>query len=194
MAVRDTLQIGHPKLKAENQTVNDAFDQKIQQVITDLVDTMRANDLIGMAAPQIGENYRIFVTEPRETPTRSKDQSDILRIYLNPIITLYSPDQIEIWEGCGCVANGTIFAPVTRPKIITIEATDKNSQKFRLKSDGILGRVIQHEYDHLSGIEFTEKITDLKRIISKEFYISLIKPRPEVQKAGKINFVEATFL
>ncbi len=56
--------------------------------------------------------------------------------------------------------------------------------------DGLLGRVIQHEYDHLDGIEFVEKITDLKRITSKEFYIKLIKPLPEVNTASLITIKE----
>jgi len=191
MAVRETLQIGNPSLKAPNAPITDPNDPKVKQVIEDLVDTMRANDLVGMAAPQIGENYRVFVTEPRETEIRPKEQSDVLRIYINPKVTLMSEEQIEIWEGCGCVANATLFAPVVRPKVITIEATDTEGHLFRLKADGILGRVIQHEYDHLDGIEFVEKITDLKRIMSKEFYIKLIKPLAKVKAACLITIKEA---
>lgn len=194
MAVRETLQIGNPLLKAKNQKVADINDPKIKQVIQDCIDTMRANELIGIAAPQIGENFRIFVTEPRETDIRPKDQSDDLRTYINPNMTWSSDEQIEIWEGCGCVAHATLFAPVIRPKIITIEATDINGKKFQLKADGILGRVMQHEYDHLDGIEFVEKIKDLKRITSKEFYIKLIKPLPEVKQSSIITVKEATAL
>src|SRR3989344_1355834 len=186
MAVRETLQIGNPLLKAHNAVVTELTDPKIKQVVADLIDTMRANELVGIAAPQIGENYRLFVTEPRETEVRPKEQSDDLRVYINPKMVFASEEQVEIWEGCGCVANATLFAPVIRPKVVAVEATNAEGQLFRIKADGILGRVIQHEYDHLDGIEFVEKIADLKRITSKEFYIKLIKPLPEVKQTSLI--------
>lgn len=179
MAVRNTIQIGDPRLKNTNQLVTDVNDSKVKQVIADLIDTMHENNLIGMAAPQIGENYQIFVTEPRETATRSKDQSDDLRVYINPKIISGSEEKIEIWEGCGCVANGALFAPVIRPKIITIKAMGQDGSIFQITADGILGRVIQHEQDHMIGVEFVEKISDYSRIMSKESYVKLIKPLPE---------------
>lgn len=181
MAVQNTIQIGDPRLKQKNQLVTDVNDSKVKQVIADLIDTMHANDLIGIAAPQIGENYQIFVTEPRETETRHKDQADQLRIYINSKIINESLEKVEIWEGCGCVANGSLFAPVIRSKTITVEAIERDGSKFKITADGILGRVIQHEYDHMIGIEFVEKISDYSKIMSKESYVNLIKPLPETQ-------------
>jgi peptide deformylase len=75
-----------------------------------------------------------------------------------------------IYEGCGSVAYAKLFAPVRRPEKITIEALDENGNIFRLSADGMLARVIQHEFDHLNGIEFTEKITDMRKIMSSEEY------------------------
>ncbi len=65
--------------------------------------------------------------------------------------------QVIIYEGCGSVAYAKLFAPVRRPEKIIIEASDANGNQFKLKAEGFLSRVIQHEYDHLDGIEFTEK-------------------------------------
>ncbi|EKD80745.1 MAG: hypothetical protein ACD_40C00018G0002 [uncultured bacterium] len=175
MGVRDTIQVGNPILKSKNLGITDFSDPKIKQVIIDLIDTMHDQDLIGMAAPQI------YVTEPRETATRPKDQSDDLRVYINPKIINCSEEKVEIWEGCGCAANGSLFAPVIRPKIITVEATDQDGSIFQITADGILGRVIQHEQDHMIGVEFVEKISDYSRLMSKESYIQLIKPRPETK-------------
>jgi peptide deformylase len=75
-----------------------------------------------------------------------------------------------IYEGCGTVAYAKLFAPVRRPEKIIIEASDESGNRFRLSADGMLARVIQHEYDHLNGIEFTEKITDMRKIMSSEEY------------------------
>ncbi len=190
MAVRDTLQLGDPRLKFVNKPVENFNDPIFKQVIEDLTESMRAGGLIGIAAPQIGENYQVFVTEPRETPTRSADQADELRIFINPKIIEMSAEEAIGYEGCGSVANGQIFGPVKRPKKITIEAYDRNGKKFQLRCDGILGRVIQHEFDHLNGIEFIEKITDYRKLVSLPFYITEIKNAKEQVEAFLVTIKE----
>lgn len=187
MAVQKVIQIGHPALKAKNKTVKSFKSPKIQKLIKDLVETMRKEELIGISAPQIGQNYQVFVTEPRKTKTRRGDQIDKLRVYINPKIILFSKEQDIIYEGCGSVAKGRLFGPVKRSSEITIEAFDKKGKKFQLYCDGILARVIQHEYDHLQGIEFIEKIQDLRKLIDVEFYRRYIKNSKEQQKASKIT-------
>jgi len=187
MAVRETLQIGDPRLKALNRKILGFEHSVIKQVVADLVETMKANELIGMAAPQIGENYQVFITEPRETKTRPPDQTDELRVYINPKIVEYSPEESIIYEGCGSVCQGQLFGPVKRPREITIEAHDVTGKKFRLTCDGILARVIQHEYDHLQGIEFTEKIFDYKKLISPDYYLKDIKGSKEQTEASQVT-------
>lgn len=190
MTIRQSIQLGDPRLKAKNKAILDFADSTFKHVVRDLVDTMHQLDLIGMAAPQIGENYLIFVTEPRKTKVRPADQSDKLRVYINPKIVYTSKENSILYEGCGSVVKdreSTIFGPVNRPKIVTVEAFDLNGKKFRITADGILGRVLQHEMDHLIGIEFIEKISDYRKMLSKEFYISKIKPDPEFIKASKIT-------
>lgn len=190
MPIRQSIQIGHPALKATNAAINDFNSPKLKQVVQDLVDTMRDAGLIGMAAPQIAENYTVFVTEPRETQTRSKEQADELRVYINPKIIDFSPEEVIIYEGCGSVLNGKLFGPVSRPKKITIEAFDLDGKQFQFTADGILGRVIQHEYDHMFGIEFLEKISDYKKLMTVEWYIERIKNDPENIKASTITIKE----
>lgn len=183
MAIKETLQIGDPQLKAPNKEVTVFDSTEIKRVVDDLVETMRANELVGMAAPQIGENYRIYVTEPRATKTRTVDQADELRIYINPVIANCSDEQTIIYEGCGSVVNGNLFGPVKRPREITVEAYGRTGKKFRLICDGLLARVIQHEHDHLNGIEFTEKILDYRQLMDVKFYLQYIKQSPEQTQA-----------
>ena len=194
MAYRETLQIGDPLLKASNTKVINFDDSKIKRVIQDLIDTMRKNDLAGLAAPQIGENYKIFVTEPRVTQFRTIDQADKLRFYINPTITNYSTEKCVTYEGCGSVLNAMLFGPVKRPKQITIEAYNETGKKFQLRCDGLLSRVIQHEYDHLYGIEFTEKIFDYGKLLAREFYIQNIKNSPAQLTNTKIHTKEFKWL
>lgn len=190
MAVRKTIQIGHPALKSKNKIITNFKDPKIKQLIQDLKDSMYEAGLIGMAAPQIAENYQVFITEPRQTDTRPKDQADELRTFINPKIVDMSQEEVIIYEGCGSVLNGQLFGPVKRPKTITIEAYDEEGNKFRFASDGILGRVIQHEYDHMNGIEFLEKISDYKQLMTVEHYLEQIKNDPKHIKASKITIKE----
>lgn len=190
MANRRRASLGDPRLKAPNKPITDFGDKKVAQVIQDLIDTMHQVDLIGIAAPQIGENYQIFITEPRKTAARPGDQADQLRIYINPKLIYSSPETSIIYEGCGSVDNANIFGPVERPKIVTVEACDEAGKKFHMTADGILGRVIQHELDHLHGIEFVEKISDYRKLLNKKYYYKDIKHSPAQTQASLITIRE----
>jgi peptide deformylase len=170
MIIKNIVQIGNPILSQQSEPVKDIKSAKTKQVIKNLTDFLRYHQLIGLASSQIGSKDKIFVTEVRKTPYRNPNSIDKLRIYINPQITWMSKKQIIIYEGCGSVAYAKLFGPVKRPEKITIKALDKNGLPFTLKASGLLSRVIQHEYDHLFGIEFTEKITDYRKIMSSEEY------------------------
>jgi peptide deformylase len=194
MAVRKVLQIGDPLLKAANAKIDDFNSQRLFKLVLDLTDSMRKNDLIGIAAPQIGENLRIFITEIRKTKNRELDQTDELRVYINPEITNYSPQKSVIYEACGSVLHGRLFGPVSRPQKITIQAQNLDGTKFRLTCDGILSRVIQHEYDHMTGVEFLEKISDNKKMMSAEHYQKRIKLSLVQKRHSKITIKEFPFV
>lgn len=190
MAVKPVLQIGDEKLKLKNRTLTKADLKVLNKTITDLTDTMLKTDIVGIAAPQIGENIRLFITEPRQTQFRPADQADILRAFINPKIVNYSKEKLTAYEGCGSVSDANFFGPVERAKTITIEAYDKDFNKFCLMCDGLLARVIQHEYDHLFGIEFIEKIVDYKKVMNFEHYQRLVRNSPEQMAAAKITVIE----
>ncbi|MDQ3239553.1 MAG: peptide deformylase [bacterium] len=187
---KPTIQIGHPSLKAPNEQIHDFESAKLKELIQDLTDTMHEAGLIGIAAPQIAENYQVFITQPRETASRPASESDTLRIYINPVITVSSSEESTIYEGCGSVMNGKLFGPVSRPKVVTIEAYNEHGKKFRFTADGMLGRVIQHEYDHLQGIEFTEKVTDYKLLMHLDYYLERIRTSKEQMEASVISIKE----
>lgn len=191
MPVRETIQIGDSRLKLKNKEVKNFKDPKVKKVIKDLIDTMQSRTLIGVAAPQIAYNYKIFVTQPRKTKYRKLPFKDKVRVYINPKISWSSKEQIIIWEGCGCVGiKDMFFGPVKRPKEIIVEAFDENGEKFQIRCDGILARVIQHEIDHLNGIEFIEKVDDYKKLMHEIYYTKTIRNSPEQNKASKVTVLE----
>ncbi|MCW1949125.1 MAG: peptide deformylase [Candidatus Shapirobacteria bacterium] len=175
MIIKEVIQIGNQILRAKNKIVKNINDKVVQKTIGDLTDSMRHYNLVGMAAPQIGVNLRIFVTEIRSTPSRKVESLDKLRIFINPKITWKSKKEVIIYEGCGSVASGDLFGPVKRPEKIIVKAINEKGEKIKLKAGGLLARVIQHEYDHLLGIEFVEKICDYRKIMSKNEYIKMVE-------------------
>jgi peptide deformylase len=170
MSVRETIQAGNSIVHTKSKEVRDFESAEVKKVVEDLIDTMRHTDLVGMAAPQIGSNKRIFVTEIRSTKFR-EGEGDKLRVFVNPKIVESSDDEIEGYEGCGSVASAQFFGPVVRPAEIVVSAYDGEGKPFELSASGLLARVIQHEIDHLEGELFHEKICDLKRVMSKEEYL-----------------------
>jgi peptide deformylase len=172
MIIKEVTQVGNPVLKSKAKFVSNIRSKETQKVVTNLIDSMHYHDLVGMAASQIGEKLRIFVTEVRKTKYRDEDANK-LRVFINPKITWFSKKEVVIYEGCGSVAYGNLFGPVRRPEKIEVDAFDEKGKSFKLKVGGLLSRVIQHEYDHLEGVEFTEKISDMKKIMSKGEYLKM---------------------
>lgn len=192
MATRKVILKGNKKLKAKNETVTDFSSPVVKKLIKDLIDTMHSSTLIGIAAPQIGENYQIFVTHLRSSKYRKQDKEDILRIFINPEITYYSSNKITIVEGCGCVENkeGFLFGLVDRPGEVEVEAFDESGIKFSLRADGILGRLLQHEFDHLRGVEFTDIMNKSAKLISEDYYVKNVRNSKKQKEASEITKIE----
>jgi peptide deformylase len=187
MPYKKIIMAGDKRLRARNRKIKDIKSAKTQRLIKELIKSMRKEDLIGIAANQIGENYSVFITQPRSTKAR-KGVTDKLRVYINPKLTYTSKSQNLIYEGCGSV--GDIFGPVLRPKEVEVEALDEKGQKFSLRADGILARVILHELDHLSGVEFLQKVSDYSKIMVKEHYVKQIRNSKLQKQNSQITKVE----
>ncbi|MEK7573644.1 MAG: peptide deformylase [Patescibacteria group bacterium] len=188
--VKKVVQAGHPALRGKNKIITDFKSPKFKKLLKDLKDTMHKAGLVGIAAPQIAENYMVFLTHPRNTKARKLPKTDKLRVYINPKIKFKSKKENVIYEGCGSVASGKLFGPVSRPSEIVVEAYDENGKKFSLACDGILARVIQHEIDHLLGTEFISKVSDYKKIMSHEYYKKNIRNSALQRKNSKITKIE----
>lgn len=172
MAIKKTTQAGQPVIRARAKAVKQVEDSKVEKVVTNLIDSMRAENLIGMAAPQIGESLRIFVTEIRKTKFRDNEDLDELRVFINPKITRSTKKTASGWEGCGSVADAGLFAKVRRSDSVTVEAVNEKGEKFSLKVKGLLARVVQHELDHLNGELFIDK-ADIKTCMSRNEYLKM---------------------
>jgi len=171
MSIKKVTQAGQRVLRTKAKRVTHAASPTIKRLVKDLIDTMKAEHLIGIAAPQIGQGVRVFISQLTSTDTRTvkKKNVDPLRVFINPTITSYSSQQKSDWEGCGSIAYGKIFAKVRRPVSVTVRALNGKGESFELRARDLLARVIQHEYDHLEGIFFTDKM-DASTVMTSDEY------------------------
>lgn len=149
MAIKNILKYGDPILRMPSKEVL-KVSKKIQILIEDLVDTMYAKNGVGLAAPQIGHNVRVFVIDVSEP----KQPSD-LKVFINPKIIKKSE---AIISNEGCLSFPQAYFDVKRYKNVTIKAQNEKGRTFVLNAEGgtLLSRAIQHEYDHLDGVLFVD--------------------------------------
>lgn len=149
MTVRKIVKYGAPSLREKSKEVH-KISKKVQNLIDDLYDTMYATNGVGLAAPQIGENLRIFVIDVGTDP---KTMNPIT--FINPKI-IKKEGAINSYEGC--LSFPDAYTNVRRYKSVKIKALDIKGKPFILEvTDGsLLARAIQHEFDHLDGILFID--------------------------------------
>ena len=128
--------------------------KSVHMLAEELREAMRENDGIGIAAPQIGEPFRIFLVakELLAEETRRLVPSDV---FINPKIVKKSFKRNVLEEGCLSVPG--VFGNVPRSVRVTAEAYDLSGNKFRVAAEGLLAQIFQHEMDHLEGVLFVEK-------------------------------------
>lgn len=149
MSVRKILTFGDPILREKSKDVH-KVSRKIQDLVTDLLDTMYAKNGVGLAAPQIGENYRVFVVD---VSTGDEPLNPI--VFINPKIIKKSGATISRE---GCLSFPEAYTDVRRYSNIMVKAMDRKGRSFVLEADGgsLLARCIQHEFDHLDGVLFVD--------------------------------------
>ena len=149
MAIRKVVRYGEESLREPSKEVH-KVSQKIKNLVQDLLDTMYKENGVGLAAPQIGENVRVFVIDV------STDKEPLNpRVFINPKIIKKSGAYISHE---GCLSFPEAFTDVKRYANVMIKALDTNGRSFVLEAkDGtLLARAIQHEFDHLDGILFID--------------------------------------
>ena len=138
-------------LRKQAATVAD-IDERIVRLSQAMIDSLSVHQGIGLAGPQVNEQLRIFVTHA---------QGDIPRVFINPEIIATSDELVPYEEGCLSLPG--IWADVMRPAAVTIQAWNEKGKPFTLDAEGVLARVIQHEFDHLRGRLFVDRLNEKKR-------------------------------
>ncbi|MGQ9619859.1 MAG: peptide deformylase [Bacteroidales bacterium] len=160
---------GHPILKKVAEEINRDYPG-LRQLIDDMFETMHNAEGIGLAAPQIGKSVRIFVIDgaplaKEEPETDSYRFASFKKVFINPKITIKDGEVVPMNEGCLSIPN--IREEVKRESFIRLQYYDENWNFHDETYEGYKARVIQHEYDHLNGILFVEKINPLRKKLIK---------------------------
>ncbi len=161
MAIREIRKFPEPVLKKKAAPVT-AFDEDLQRLIDDMLETMYAAPGVGLAAPQVGVSKRLAVID-----ISSREEEYPLIVLINPSI-LKSEGEIEFEEGCLSIPEYT--AKVTRAEQLIVGCTDRDGQQIEIEAGGLLAIAIQHEIDHLDGLLFIDRISPIKREFFKKRY------------------------
>ena len=137
----------------------------LEKVIVDMFDTMHVADGVGLAAPQIGKSIRLFVVDARIYGDEYEDLKDFKKVFINAHIIEDWGEEELISEGCLSVPN--IHEDVPRVSNIRMRYMDEDLVEHEEEFAGLAARIIQHEYDHLDGILFTDKLSPLKKRLIK---------------------------
>lgn len=163
---------GDPVLRKKCVDIDKDYEN-LAQLIKDMYETMYDANGVGLAAPQIGKAIRLFVIdatpfaevdedeEPEFTEAEMKQMDGFKKTFINAQILEEVGEEWKFNEGCLSIPK--IREDVLRKPTVTIEYYDENFKKHKETYDGVIARVIQHEYDHIEGVLFTDKISPFKR-------------------------------
>lgn len=174
---------GDPVLKKKATEITPEYSD-LKSLIEDMYETMYGAHGVGLAAPQIGRSIRLFLVDTApfsEDESYSKSERNALKLFkktfINPEILEETGEEWAFNEGCLSIPN--VREDVLRKPHIKIRYQDENFETYTEEFDGLIARVIQHEYDHIEGVLFTDKVSSLKKRLLKSKLTSISK--------GKIN-------
>ena len=162
MSILKVARMGHPVLRTPARALNpsEVKSPRIQRLIDDMFETMSEYQGVGLAAPQIHEDLRLFVAGFAPDPDADADEEEDEQVpqmaIINPVITPVGAELVEDWEGCLSIPD--IRGKVPRARQIVVRALDRRGKAVELRASGFTARVIQHETEHLDGVLFLDRM------------------------------------
>ena len=156
MSVRPLCVEPHPVLRRSARPV-ETFSEETRQMARDMIETMYANDGIGLAAPQIGQDLQLFIANPSQEPGKEV-------VVLNPVLES-AEGRATIIEGCLSLPN--VWERVRRAAHVRLTGQDLGGRPMAIEADGLLAIVLQHEVDHLQGRLFIDRLSWWRRCVVK---------------------------
>lgn len=166
---------GDPVLKKKALDIRRDYP-KLNEVIANMYETMYASKGVGLAAPQIGLSIRLFITDG--SPFEEDEVKEFKQVFINPII---KEEEGALWKfNEGCLSIPTIREDIQRKKVVHIEYYDQDWNFKRETFKGLAARIIQHEYDHIEGVLFVDRISPLRKRLLKNKLLDISKGMVDV--------------
>ena len=186
------LAYGNPVLKKKAKNISNDFIN-LNEFIENMWETMNNANGVGLAAPQVGLSFRIFIVDTSpfaDSESMNKDEFELVssfkKVFINPVIINETGNKWDFNEGCLSIPE--VRADVKRPETILIKYFDEEFNQHQHYFNGIIARVVQHEYDHIEGVLFTDKISPLKRKLLKGKLIDVSKGK--IKTDYKMKFLK----
>lgn len=162
------IKLGNPILRQEAAAVENIKSQEIQNLIDELITSVSQANGVGIAAPQIASSYRLFIVASRPNTRYPHAPEMQPTAMINPRIIAHSSEMLKDWEGCLSVPD--IRGLVPRYQTIEVEYTDRYGNLQKQELTDFIARIFQHEYDHLEGLVFLDRVENNHDLISEEEY------------------------
>lgn len=173
---------GSSVLREEAEEITKDYPE-LGQLVADMFETMYASEGVGLAAPQIGKSIRVFVVDTSPFAPHDPASAGYKRVFINPEI--YEESDIEVLMSEGCLSIPGMHEDVYRPEKIRIRYFDENFIEHDEELDGWRARAVQHEYDHIDGILFTDNVSPLRKTLIRNKLSSMAKGKFEAEYRTK---------
>jgi peptide deformylase len=165
------IKLGNPNLRQPSSLVANLQDEDVQQLIDNLIATAVNANGVGIAAPQVATSCRLFIVASRPNQRYPNAPEMEPTAMINPKIISHSQEIVKDWEGCLSVPG--VRGLVPRYQSVNVEYTDRNGNLKNQELTDFVARIFQHEYDHLDGIVFIDRVETNQDLISEEEYQKL---------------------
>jgi len=183
MAVLKVAKLGNPVLRqiAKQVDLKELADQQgeLQNFIDDMIDTMREEDGVGLAAPQVNRSLQIVVLEYENNERYPGESSIPVTVLVNPVLSDYGEEEALGWESCLSLADFRGLVP--RSTSVMLKAYDRDGNRIEKRATGFEAVVLQHEIDHLNGKVFLDRMEDLTQLAYQEEFEEFWLKRDPVQ-------------
>jgi peptide deformylase len=164
--------LGEPVLRQIAEPVADVTSLEIQSLVEQMLKTLAHSGGVGLAAPQVFISKRIMIVASRPTPRYSYAPVMPATVMINPSFVPLDDEVAKDWEGCLSITG--IRALVPRYQAIQVNYTDLTGKSVEINLEGFVARVFQHEYDHLNGLVYLDRVENNRDIISEAMFLKLI--------------------
>lgn len=169
MALREVVKVPAPVLRRRAQKVTE-FGPELQTLVDDMIETMRAEPGVGLAAPQVDVPLRVIVVEYGD----DEDETIPPKLFtvINPEFSRASPELVSGTEGCLSIPG--FVGDVDRHESLTVKGFNRRGQAVSIKANGWLARIFQHEVDHLDGVLFVDRAEKVWRVDEQTTQVSIV--------------------